>query len=553
MPGNGLPSPEATRERPRNRRDQRTPEELRAEAARLFSATGAGALPEATEAEAGLLGALLLDCRVLGDVVGIIKGPGDFVSLGHGEIYRTMVDLYDRDSGFDIIKLRQALFDRNVLEAVGGLDYLVSLARATPSATFALEYARIVREKSIVRALLEAASAIVVEAHTGGLPARELLQAAEARIFAIAQQSEQIDLQDLKSLLDEALEQVEANEGRMVTGVSTGFHELDEYTSGFQPGEFIVLAARPSMGKTALALNLAENIAADGRAVAVFSLEMSRQQLVQRLLCARSGIDSHRFRRGMLQPEDYQRLLTACGELSTSRMFIDDTPGLTLLQLRSKARRLKERENIDFVVIDYLQLMSTGGRSESRQIEVSEMSRGVKAMARELRLPVVCLSQLNRAAEQREGHRPRMSDLRESGSIEQDADVVMMLHREDYYHQNDPNWALQNPDKMGIAELILAKQRNGPTGVVRLQWNSATTRFGNPTRRVPPGDWSADRGGGHGGPRGGGAVDGGQRSRSAPPPDAGHRGAFHAAPATGPARDHRDGGGPDRGEDEIPI
>jgi len=497
-----------------------------------------------------LLGALLLDHRVLGDVVAILKGSDDFVSMAHGQIYRTMVELYDRESGFDIIKLNQALTDRQLIDAVGGLDYLVTLARATPSASFAVEYARLVREKAIVRSLLEAASAIVVEAHTSGLPARELLQAAEARIFAIAQQSEQADLEDLKSLLDYTLQQVEANEGRLVTGVATGFHELDEYTSGLQAGELIVLAARPSMGKTALALNLAENVAADGKAVAVFSLEMSRQQLVQRLLCARSGIDSHRFRRGLLRQEDYQRLLAACGELSSNRMFIDDTPGLTLLQLRSKARRLKEREGIDFVVIDYLQLMSVGGRVESRQLEVSEISRGVKAMSRELRVPVLCLSQLNRAAEQREGHRPRMSDLRESGSIEQDADVVMMLHREDYCHQNDPNWALQNPDRTGIAELILAKQRNGPTGVVRLQWNAATTRFGNPTRRVPPGDVAmAGMGGGNGYDHGGGHWSDGGREGGA----AAHRAGFHAASPTGPVRDHRDGGGPDRLDEELPV
>lgn len=551
MSGNGLPSLDAPRERHRSRRDQRTPEELRAEAARLFSATGSGALPEAPEAEVGLLGALLLDHRVLGDVVGILKGADDFVSVAHGEIYRTMVDLYDRDSGFDIIKLKQALSDRRLLDGIGGLDYLLTLARATPSASFATEYARLVREKAIVRSLLEVASTIVVEAHSSGMPARELLQAAEARIFAIAQQSEQVHVEDLKSLLDEALHQVEANEGRLVTGLGTGFLELDEYTSGLQPGELIVLAARPSMGKTALALNLAENIAAGGHGVAVFSLEMSRQQLVQRLLCARSGIDSHRFRRGMLRPEDYQRLLTACGELSTSRIFIDDTPGLTLLQLRSKGRRLKEREGIDFIVIDYLQLMSVGTRVESRQMEVSEISRGVKAMARELRVPVVCLSQLNRAAEQREGHRPRMSDLRESGSIEQDADVVMMLHREDYYHQNDPNWALQNPDKTGIAELILAKQRNGPTGVVRLQWNPATTRFGNPTRRVPPGDLAGGGfGGGAGQSFGGAQAYGGTSGGS---DGAGHRGAFHSSGPKGPVSDHRDGGGPDRLDDELPV
>jgi len=211
--------------------------------------------------------------------------------------------------------------------------------------------------------------------------------------------------------------------------------------------------------------------------VAIFSLEMSRQQLVQRLLCSRGRIDGQRFRRNMLRQEDYQRLMAACHDLSSAPILIDDTPGLTLLQLRSKARRMKEKSEIKLVVIDYLQLMSAGGRVESRQLEVSEISRGIKAMARELEVPVVCLSQLNRAAEQREGHRPRMSDLRESGSIEQDADVVSMLHREEYYHRADPEWEEQNPDKVGVAELILAKQRNGPTGVVELSWDAGSTRF----------------------------------------------------------------------------
>jgi len=265
--------------------------------------------------------------------------------------------------------------------------------------------------------------------------------------------------------------------------------------NGLQRGEMLILAARPSMGKTAFALNIAEQMAVADHPVAIFSLEMGKQQLVQRMLCARGRIDSQRMRRNTLREEDYQRLMTACNDLSEAPIYIDDTPGLNLLQLRSKARRMKDKHDIGAIVIDYLQLMSAGGRVESRQLEVSEISRGVKAMAREIDVPVLCLSQLNRAAEQREGHRPRMSDLRESGSIEQDADVVMMLHREEYYHKAEPEWAEQNPDKAGVAEVIIAKQRNGPTGVVTLGWNAQSTRFQDLSYATPPPDMPAEGGG----------------------------------------------------------
>jgi replicative DNA helicase len=307
--------------------------------------------------------------------------------------------------------------------------------------------------------------------------ARSILEEAEQRIFHIAQESEHASSQTLRDLIDQTMKFLDENEGRAITGVATGFAELDEMTSGLQKGELVIIAARPSMGKTALALNVAEHVALAGKAVAVFSLEMSRQQLVQRLLCSRSGVDSHRLRRNMLRENEWQKLHKACDQLMDAPILIDDTPGLSSMQLRAKARRLASKHKLEMVVIDYLQLMTTGHRTESRQQEVSEISRAVKAMARELEVPVVCLSQLNRAAEQREGHRPRMADLRESGSIEQDADVIMMLHREEYYHQQDPHWAQDNPDKINVAELIIAKQRNGPTGTVNLTWLPMSTRF----------------------------------------------------------------------------
>lgn len=446
-----------------------------AEVSRLFSALP----PASPEAEMSLLGSMLVDPRVVPEVLGVVRNADDFSLPAHSVLFATMVELYDRATTLDIVSLWQRLKDLGQLDDVGGDTYLQNLAEGVPSAANALEYARIVREKATLRELIRAAGEILVDAHQARQEAAIVLEEAERRIFDIAQHREARSAERLEELLDETVKQLEQNDGQNVTGVACGFDELDEMLSGLQRGEMIILAARPSMGKTALSLNVLENVAAAGHPVAMFSLEMGKQQLVQRLLCAKAGIDGQRLRRNMLRKEDYQRLYAACGALQKSPIYIDDTPGLTLLQMRSKARRLRERHKIEVVVIDYLQLMSSGGRPESRQVEVSEISRGVKAMARELEIPVICLSQLNRASEGREGHRPRMSDLRESGSIEQDADVVLMLHREEYYHMGDPNWAEQNPDKRNIAEVIVAKQRNGPTGTVRMVWDSRSTAFRN--------------------------------------------------------------------------
>jgi len=454
--------------------------------ARLFEAIP----PAAVEAEMGLLGAMLWDHRVIGDVVPILRGGDDFFRPAHRALYETMVELYDQVASLDLVQLNQRLVDKAILEEVGGLDYLVRLAEGVPSAANAAHYARIVREKATVRELIVAAGEILQEAHGAGEPAQELLERAEQRIFQIAQRREPAAASELRELIHETMRLIQESDGRHLTGVTSGFVDLDEMTSGFQKGEMIILAARPSMGKTALALNFVESMAMAGHPTLLFSLEMGKQQLVQRMLCARGKVDGQRVRRNMLRAEDYQRLIAACDELSKAKILIDDTPGMTLLAMRSKARRMRERHGIEAVVIDYLQLMSAGTRVESRQIEVSEISRGIKAMARELAVPVICLSQLNRAAEQREGHRPRMSDLRESGSIEQDADVVMMLHREEYYHKSDPDWAEQNPDRVGLAELILAKQRNGPTGTVEMVWDSNSTSFRSISYAVPPGSRS---------------------------------------------------------------
>jgi replicative DNA helicase len=442
-----------------------------------------------------------------------------------------MVELYDRHSSLDIVQLNQLLIDRNVLEAVGGLDYLVQLANSVPSASNAAHYARLVKEKAMVRQLIGAAGDILYDAYHSPDASQEILDRAEKLIFDIADRRDTVEIEALQDLIKQTMERIEATLGQELTGLPTGFRELDVMTTGLQSGEMIIIAARPSMGKTALALNIAESMAMLGHGVGIFSLEMGKQQLVQRLLCARSGIDSQRLRRNMLRDTEFRSLMTACDELQQAPVFIDDTPGLSLLQLRAKARRMAAKHAVKAIMIDYLQLMSTGGRVESRQVEVSEISRGVKAMARELKVPVICLSQLNRAAETREGHRPRMGDLRESGSIEQDADVVMLLHREDYYHNDDQEWKENNPDKLGLAELILTKQRNGPTGTINLSWIAQSTRFRDHSSARPPGGWHEPK------------VD---AEPTAPAPVRQRSTAASATP-------YRDGGGPDRNEIDDDI
>ena len=442
--------------------------------------------PHAIEAEMSLLGSMLLEPQMLGDVMFIIKGGEDFYKPANGAIYDAMVELYDKHASIDIVQLNQSLADRAILDAVGGVNYLVELADAVPSAANAAHYARLVREKAMVRRLIEAAGDILYEAYHSPDQAQLILDHAEQQIFEIAQGSQESTIESLAELIKQTMAILEANEGKQLTGLPTGFAELDDLTAGFQRGEMIVIAARPSMGKTALALNIAEHMAMHGFGVGLFSLETSKQQVVQRMLCARSGIDSRKMRRNMLGPEEYRALMGACDDLLGAPIYVEDSPGLSLLQMRAKSRRMVAQHDIKVIFIDYLQLMASGGRVESRQLEVSNISRGIKAMARELNVPVVCLSQLNRSPEQREGHRPRISDLRESGSIEQDADVVAMLHREDYYHQGDDDWADTNQEKVGVAELIIAKQRNGPTGVVHLSWIASSTRFRDYSPATPP-------------------------------------------------------------------
>lgn len=545
--------------------------------------------PYSPEAEMSLLGSMILDPLVIVDVLGILKGKEDFYKEAHQHIYQALVDVYDQFNTGDLVQIVDMLRHRRVLEQVGGSEYLVELANSVPTSVNAPHFARLVAEKAKLRKLIDAAGSILYDAYhaadLGPEGAKEVMDRAEMRVFKIAQDEERSDAESLEKLLQREMERIEAAdfEGAGFTGLTSGFHELDELLRGFQPGEMLILAARPSMGKTAFMLNIAEQVSIGGvpvpgappsrrNPVGVFSLEMSKSAIVQRLLSARSGVSSQQLRGGNRIPdEDLRRLYMASEDLKNAPIFVDDTPSLTVLNLRARARRMVAQHGVKILLIDYLQLMTAPGAArESRQVEVSTISRSVKALARELNVPVICVSQLNRASEQREGNRPRMADLRESGSIEQDADVIMLLHREEYYHTQNPDWSLENPDKVGIAEVIIAKQRNGPTGVVRLRWNSGATRFANvdfsshapggmrddthdvfappppkanvymePAPRANPaliaGDFGTISMPGEEAPFEAGAP-GGQKARHF----------FSPGKKTGPIEQHRDGGGPDK-------
>jgi replicative DNA helicase len=387
-----------------------------------------------------------------------------------------------KNEKFDLLLLRDELKNRSQLEEIGGAEYLVKIAESVPSSANVEQYLQIVKDKQMMRELIGAAGEVLTEAFETVGDAAEKLDRAEQKIFNVTQKKITGSAVSIKQLLTEAFEAIDRREGHHITGLPTSFAELDDLTCGLQNGEMIIIAGRPSMGKTSFAMNIAEHIGADNNIpVAFFSLEMSRQQLAERMLCSRAMMDSQIVRKGMINDSQYQELVHAASELSEKPIYVDDTPGITPLELRGKARRLRSRYGIKCVFIDYLQLMSLGGRVESRQQEVSEISRYLKALARELEVPVIVLSQLNRSPEGREGHRPRMSDLRESGSIEQDADVVVLLHREDYYHRGEPDY-----QDTSSAEIIIAKQRNGPTDTIELNFNGTYTRFGNKTRVQEP-------------------------------------------------------------------
>ena len=428
--------------------------------------------PQSIQAEACVLGSMILHSPAI-DIVVQILTSNQFYRPAHQLIYDVLVNMKDQRQEIDLVTLREELARRNQLEQIGNVDYLVQLVEGTPSAANAEFYANIVRSKAMLRQLIVAGTDIVRDAYESSEDSSDVVEKAEQRVFEIASAGIGQQAVALKGLLQQTFEQLQEQDGQPITGLATGFQQLDEITSGFQNGEMAILAGRPSMGKTSLLLNLAEYMAViDGRPIALFSLEMSKTQVAQRLLASHSHFDLRQMRRGMISSEDWTRLQLSAGDLEQAPIYIDDSAELTILQLRAKARRLKAAFDIQCVFVDYLQLMSYAGRADSRQQQITEISRGIKALARELNIPVIAAAQLNRGPADRETHRPRMSDLRESGSIEQDADVIMLLHCEDYYHRGQPSYV---PTE--VTELIIAKQRNGPTGIVRMVFLPKCTKF----------------------------------------------------------------------------
>lgn len=436
--------------------------------------------PHNLEAEQAVLGALMLDSQ-RGSVVFEILKPEDFYRDNHKNIYLVIRDIFERGEPVDLVTVAEELRLNGRLESIGGIGTISQIAGSVPSAANIEHYARIIVEKSLLRQLIRMAGYIGDKGYEAGEEAVALLEEAERLIIDISQRQTKEGFITIRSILLKTFDKIEylySNKGNL-TGVPSYFKELDRITSGWQPSDLIIIAARPSMGKTAFALNMAQNAAIKaGVKVALFSLEMSKEQLVQRILCSEAMVDQQRVRTGELLDSDWPKLTQAVGPLSEAPIFIDDTVGISLAELRSKARRLKMEHGLGLIMIDYLQLMSIGKRTENRQQEVAQISRGLKGVARELGVPVIALSQLNRGVEQRQDKRPLMSDLLESGSIEADADLISFIYRDEYYNQDS--------DKKGIAEIIIAKHRNGPVGTIELGYLKEFTKFVNLDRKHMP-------------------------------------------------------------------
>ncbi|MDO5696087.1 MAG: replicative DNA helicase [Eubacteriales bacterium] len=426
--------------------------------------------PHAVDVERALISSVLLGTDQMQNVAEILS-PADFYDKRYQIIYEKMYDMYRRSVTFDVSLLATALKSGPMPE-LGGIDFLRQLLQSEASSVAATRYAEEIREKSILRRLIRDCDTLIDRAYTGDGTVTEILEEAERLIFALVQKRRTTDFATMRDVMLRVIDSMEENakkEGH-VTGVPSGFKDLDERTSGFQKSDLILVAARPAMGKTAFCLNIALNAAMSGYTTAVFSLEMSAEQLGTRLLSMDSGVDSRKIRIGKLDRGEWDRVLVSSDKMAGTELLMDDTAGISLGEVRSKCRKAKIENNLGLVVIDYLQLMTGSGR-ENRQQEISEISRGLKLLAKELEVPVIALSQLSRACESRQDHRPMLSDLRESGAIEQDADVVMFLYRDEYYHED-------STDK-GLAEVIIAKQRNGSTGTVKLTWIAEHTRFAN--------------------------------------------------------------------------
>jgi len=430
--------------------------------------------PQSVDAEESVLGAILLDNTAIDRVTGVLQ-PDDFYRESHRKIYRAMQVLADRSEPADLVTLGEVLRGRGELTDVGGAAYLAELAERVPTAANVAYYAKLVRDKAVLRNLITTATSIAERGYAGQ-EVKELLDRAEQEIFALSDREVRPAFVRLDGLLNSTFDTIERlfENKQAVTGVTTGFADLDRLTAGLQPSDLVIVAGRPSMGKTALCMNIAENAALKADAgVAIFSLEMSKEQLAMRMLCSQAHVDLKRVRTGHLNDAEFGELAKAAANLSEAKIFIDDTPALTVLELRAKARRLSRdpTANLKLVIVDYLQLMRSSEGKDSREQEISEISRSLKALAKELHLPVLALSQLNRQVENRHPPKPRLADLRESGAIEQDADVIAFIYREEVYDEDTP--------RKGIAEIIVAKQRNGPLGNVDLAFLREYTRFEN--------------------------------------------------------------------------
>jgi replicative DNA helicase len=430
--------------------------------------------PQSTDAEASLLGSLLIDSEAIVKVADLVK-PADFYDERHRYIYEAAISLYEKHSPIDVLTLTEALKDKDLLSVVGGASYITELTNYVPTATHVEQYAEIVSTKAMRRRLIKASQDIVGYSYDESKPFKELIQEAEARLFEVSQRHVAQDLVSLEDILSESfdrLDELHKDKGT-IRGIPTGFRDLDNILAGFQRSDLIILAARPSMGKTALSLNFAHNVAVKGGyPVVMFSLEMSKEQLVDRLLASEAGVDAWNLRTGNLTDADFEKLGHAMGSLSEAQMYIDDTPGITVSDLRTKARREAHRRELGLIIVDYLQLMSGGSKfagEGNRVQEISEISRGLKSIARELNVPVIALSQLSRSVENRSPQIPQLADLRESGSIEQDADVVAFIYREEYYNPET--------ERKGITDLFIKKHRNGPTGHVEFYFDKEKQHF----------------------------------------------------------------------------
>ncbi|WP_297521706.1 replicative DNA helicase [uncultured Clostridium sp.] len=429
-------------------------------------------LPQSIEAEQAVLGAMMVERNAIAKSAEALSAD-DFYRESHKIVFKGIVEMFQKDDAVDQVTLIEYLKSNDMLEKAGGITYIAEMEAGVLSTENIGEYITIVADKAVLRRLIKASTEIISSCYNEQGDVMKVVDSAEKRIFDISETKNSGDFESISSVLERGFEEIERlykNKGQ-TTGVGSGFNDLDSKTSGFQSGEMILIAARPSMGKTTFALNIAEHAALkEGKSVVIFSLEMSKEQLAYKLLCSQASVDMLSLRTGQLEDKDWENIARAAGPLSSAKIYIDDTAGVSIMEMRSKCRKLKAEHGVDLILIDYLQLMSGSGE-ESRQQEVSEISRNIKAIAKEMKCPVIALSQLSRAPEQRADHRPMLSDLRESGSIEQDADLVMFLYRDEYYNKET--------DEKNIAECIVSKQRNGPVGTVKLAWLGQYSRFGN--------------------------------------------------------------------------